>query len=149
MPAEINGRERTDSEMEADGRRRLDEIRAAVRLQQSPSHPQYRSPPLLFPAYVTDVGRSDRPFIPCVDVENIFHELQLPSEGYKIVNCYSNNANNPTVQPPYYNYIHEEGRVIICAWNYGYWLIIGCGRLKKWAITTVTSRSLSIPVQLC
>ncbi|OBS23231.1 hypothetical protein FPOA_03784 [Fusarium poae] len=124
MPAMIqddNGvfREMSILEMAAAGVARLNQIRVAIADARRPggqSTPN-QLPPVIQPPeypYTTHVEiRDDFPHM-SNDTVDAFAALELPSDGYHLV--YINPINSDA--KPYWNFIHDRGSVIVCAWNF-------------------------------
>lgn len=88
------------------------DLREAIALQGN----EYKPPPELCPLYNTEI---DPPAIPAVydHCRDMLTDLGLPNNGYKLIQAFNVPRTNHT---PYQNYVHEDGKAILCMFNYAH-----------------------------
>ncbi|KAM0414638.1 hypothetical protein ACHAPT_013521 [Fusarium lateritium] len=116
MPAIVDGRLMTDAEMIADGRRRLTMIEDSIHAHRRPNPCRYKLPPQLSPVYTTVIDPAEMPALDGSTMDAL-QEHGDPKHGYKLVQVKSQRS-GVSSEAAYQNYIHEEGRAIICVFNY-------------------------------
>ncbi|KAL5595068.1 hypothetical protein FOVSG1_008757 [Fusarium oxysporum f. sp. vasinfectum] len=137
MPAEISGRELDPEEMIPMGRRRYARVADAIHQHTQVNHGSYRTPPTLSPFYRADCSSAARLSVND-DIETTLANHSEPQNGYILVNVDSTTP-DPRQPAPYSNYVHEEGRVIMCMFNYRYFDPRPRSEQMKWADTMAAS----------
>ncbi|KAF5653173.1 hypothetical protein F25303_2603 [Fusarium sp. NRRL 25303] len=112
-----NGRELEPEEMIPMGRVRYARIEEAIHQHRQVNHSPYKQPPSLAPSYRAECSPATMLSVPMRTIETTLEDHSEPKNGYILVDVDSTTP-NPREQAPYLNYVHEDGRVIMCLFNY-------------------------------
>ncbi|KAG5743998.1 hypothetical protein H9Q69_012787 [Fusarium xylarioides] len=113
----VDGRELEPEEMIPMGRERYARIEDAIHQHRKVNHSPYKLPPSLAPSYHATVIDATRLSVPYNSIFEGLERHSEPENGYILVDVNSTTP-NPSEVPPYTNYIHQNGRVIMCLHNY-------------------------------